>query len=119
VILTVVALLWLGSGSPAVASWYGNEAGPLCADGSPFDPAGMTCASPSLPFGAVLLVEYGRRAVLVHVTDRGPFAVDSTGRAVWPLQPHPRRCLDLSAGAAKALHFCGAGVGRVTVWRIR
>lgn len=63
----------------------------------------MTCASPSLPFNTQLALAYGGREVWVRVNDRGPFKTDSTGHAIFPLQPHPVRRLDLSRAAFQAL----------------
>jgi len=78
----------------------------------------LTAASPDLPFGAVLMLEHNGRTVAVTVTDRGPFAVDSTGAAVRPLRPHPTRQLDLSLQAAKQLNMIPQGVASVRVWRL-
>jgi rare lipoprotein A len=111
-----LACLLLLPWRPVTASYYGaGFHGRLTASGAVFDAAACTAASPSLPFGTELLVGYRRRAVLVMVNDRGPWATDSAGAARWPLQPHPTRQLDLSAGAAKALHMCSAGVATVRV----
>lgn len=78
----------------------------------------MTAASPALPFGAVLLMERNGHSVALTISDRGPYATDSAGAAVYPLQPHPYRDLDLSAGAMKALGGIGAGVIEARVWRL-
>jgi rare lipoprotein A len=74
------------------ASWYGSfHHGRPTASGERFDMHGMTAAHRTLPLGSVLLVENLRngRVVKVRVNDRGPFK--------------PRRELDLSYGAARAL----------------
>ena len=113
----LLAVLLLGPPSDVTASWY--AAGSVTASGSTFDQHAMTAASPDLPFGAVLLLERNGRQVAVEITDRGPYATDSTGAAIWPLQPHPTRELDLSAGAMKALGGISAGVVTARAWRMR
>jgi rare lipoprotein A len=67
----------------------------------------LTCAHPSAPFGTRLRVtdlETGR-AVVVTVTDRGPFA---RGRIV-----------DLSLAAARVLGMVERGLAKVRVERLR
>lgn len=118
--MAICAALWFGPSQPMMASYYGEAFhGRQTASGAVFDQAAMTAASPSLPFGAVLLLEHGGRAVAVTINDRGPFAVDSTGAAVWPLQPHPTRQLDISAGAMNRLGGISAGVIEARAWRLR
>ena len=84
----LAAALWLSStGGPCAqdgvvhretgtASFYGTElAGRRTASGERYDPAGLTAAHPTLPFGAeitVVALASGRR-VTVEVNDRGPF----------------------------------------------
>ena len=116
----LVAALLLPVPHPLTCSYYGpGFHGRLTASGAPFDMHALTAASPDLPFGAVLLLERDGRQVAVTVTDRGPYATDSTGAAVWPLQPHPTRQLDISAGAMKALGGISAGVIQARAWRMR
>lgn len=60
-----------------VASWYGEELeGEMMANGEPFDPEKLTCASWFYPLGTRLEVWHRRgegwRCVVVEVTDRGP-----------------------------------------------
>lgn len=56
-----------------VASWYGDELrGRKMANGKPFDPDALTCASWFYPLGARLRVTRGSQEVTVLVTDRGP-----------------------------------------------
>jgi rare lipoprotein A len=90
------------------ASWYGGGHERLnsrAADGSRFNPRGLTCAHRSLPFGTRLRIAYRGRSVVVRVTDRGPDR--RTGRA-----------LDLSRGAADALGLTRVGVGTVNIERL-
>lgn len=57
------------------ASWYGEDhRGRLMANGQPFDPDALTCASWFYPLGTRLSVKRlgSRRVVTVTVTDRGP-----------------------------------------------
>ena len=55
------------------ASWYGAEcAGKAMANGKPFDPAALTCASWFYPLGTKLEVRCGNRSVIVECSDRGP-----------------------------------------------
>lgn len=55
------------------ASWYGAEfAGKRMANGQPFNPGALTCASWFYPLGTKLRVTHGNRSVVVTVTDRGP-----------------------------------------------
>ena len=115
----LAAALIQPSSDTLTASYYGAAFhGRLTASGQPFDMHAMTCASPDLPFGAVLLLERQGRSVACTVTDRGPYAVDSVGRALHPLSPHPRRQLDLSAGAMKRLGGISAGVVELRAWRL-
>lgn len=116
----IAAALLLPRPSTVTASWYGpGFHGHLTASGAVFDQHALTCASPDLPFGTTLLLEREGRMVVVQVQDRGPFAVDSAGAAVWPLRRHPVREIDVSAGAAKELGMIAAGVADVTCWRLR
>lgn len=58
-----------------IASWYGERhRGKLMANGKPFNPDAMTCASWHYPFGTLLKVTSQNTGafVIVEVTDRGP-----------------------------------------------
>jgi len=75
-----------------LASWYGEEfAGRPTASGEIFNPALLTAAHPTLPFGTILTVTnmQNMRQVTVRVNDRGPFV---SGRII-----------DISMAAAEAL----------------
>ncbi len=86
------------------ASYYGAElAGRRTASGERYDPALLTAAHPTLPFGSevtVVALATGRR-VAVRITDRGPF----TGG----------RDIDLSLRAAEALGILKQGVAKVRI----
>lgn len=86
------------------ASWYGpGFAGRLTANGEIFDPADLTAAHRTLPFGTrVLVTDLATGAsVEVRINDRGPFV--------------PGRVIDLSRAAAEALDAIGRGVIDVRV----
>lgn len=90
-----------------MASWYGpGFHGRKTANGERFDMDGMTAAHPSLPLGSWVLVRNLRndRAVVVRVTDRGPFA--------------KKRVLDLSKAAAKKLGFLRQGATQVEIRKL-
>jgi len=54
--------------------------------------------------------------ISVVVNDRGPFNVDSGGRAVHPLEPHPTRVIDLTPAAfTRLVGGRNAGVVQVRV----
>jgi len=81
------------------ASWYGpGFDGCRSASGATFRAAQMTAASVILPIGTFLKVTRGGRAVVVVITDRGPYAHG--------------RVLDLSQAAAQAI---GLGAGPVNM----
>lgn len=84
-----------------LASWYGNESGDRTAMGTRFNPKGLSAAHRTLPLPTRVRITNlaNRRSIIVLVNDRGPF-VDE-------------RLIDLSHGAAKALHL--SGLGRVEI----
>lgn len=93
-----------------VASWYGEEhRGKLMANGKPFNPDKLTCASWFHPFGTKLRVRHGSRSVVVTVTDRGPHR-----RLV-----RQGRKIDLSLAAFKKLRHPDIGLIRVRIERAR
>lgn len=83
------------------ASWYGKRyRGRPTASGEAFDPAALTAAHPTLPFGTLVEVinaDDGRR-VVVRVNDRGP----ANGRGI-----------DLSEAAARRIGLIERGVAEV------
>lgn len=90
-----------------IASYYGRElAGRRTASGERFNPAGLTAAHRTYPFGTRLRVTNlaNGRQVIVRVNDRGPFV--------------RRRTLDVSQGAVRALGFTGRGMARVRYERL-
>jgi len=91
-----------------VASWYGEEfAGRTTANGEIFDPATLTAAHRTLPFGTVLDVTNARtkQTVRVRVNDRGPYIGG--------------RILDLSYAAAQRIGLIEPGIGEVDIAVVR
>jgi rare lipoprotein A len=92
-----------------ISSWYGAECeGKLMANGKPFNPAAMTCASWDYPFGTQLRIVHNARSIKVTVTDRGPAK---------RLYRKGRR-LDLSRAAFKQLAPLDKGLIRVRIFRL-
>lgn len=107
VILALAGTVWAGEPGlreVGIASFYGHElAGRRTASGARYDPAALTAAHPTLPFGTLVTVvalKSGRQ-VTVEVNDRGPF---TRGRKI-----------DLSLRAAEVLGIVKAGVARVRI----
>ncbi len=95
------------------ASFYGAAFdGKVTASGDRYDMNQYTCASPKLPFGTILLVTNtdNNKSVIVMVNDRGPFKMNSKGRPLYPLKPHPTRLLDLSKKAFSEISDIEKGV---------
>lgn len=91
-----------------VASWYGEEfAGRTTANGEIFDPALLTAAHRTLPFGTVLDITNAKtqQTVRVRVNDRGPFIGG--------------RIIDLSYGAAQRIGLIEPGIGEVHIKLVR
>ena len=86
------------------ASWYALTS--RTASGERMNPAAMTAAHRTLPFGSKLRVTNPKngKAVIVRINDRGPFIKG--------------RVLDLSKGAAGKLGYLGAGHARLCFERI-
>lgn len=83
------------------ASFYSH--GKRTANGERFNPAGLTAAHRSLPFGTKVKVTHRKsgKSVVVRINDRGPFT--------------KKRIIDVSHGAAKQLGMISAGVAQVVV----
>src|ERR1700692_1711362 len=84
------------------ASWYGSYFdGKPTASGEAYDMHDLTAAHPTLPLGSYVRVTnlHNGRAVVVRVNDRGPIVQG--------------RIIDLSYGAAQALHFEDRGLQKV------
>jgi len=85
-----------------MASYYGNElAGNRIASGERFDPAQLTAAHRSLPFGSLVRVTNTSNgdSVVVRINDRGPF---THGRVI-----------DVSTAAAREIGMHRSGTARV------
>jgi rare lipoprotein A len=87
------------------ASWY-SLPGQRTASGQKMNPAAMTAAHRSLPFGTVVKVvdQATGRYVNVTINDRGPFIRG--------------RIIDLSRKAATQLGFRGRGTTKVCIAQI-
>ncbi|MEO1328806.1 MAG: septal ring lytic transglycosylase RlpA family protein [Pseudomonadota bacterium] len=104
---TTAAAVLLSAGVAAAkdcgkASYYAQSlAGNATASGEPYNPAEMTAAHKTLPFGTMLRVrlEQTGEEVVVRINDRGPFT--------------PGRVIDLSGAAAREIGLIRMGVGRV------
>ncbi|HEV7239296.1 MAG TPA: septal ring lytic transglycosylase RlpA family protein [Thermoanaerobaculia bacterium] len=91
-----------------IASWYGEEfAGRTTANGEIFDPAQLTAAHRTLPFGTVLDITNPKtqQTVRVRVNDRGPFIGG--------------RIIDLSYAAAQTIGLIEPGIGEVDIALVR
>ncbi|TAN21420.1 MAG: septal ring lytic transglycosylase RlpA family protein [Acidobacteria bacterium] len=87
-----------------IASWYGSFfQGKETTSGHPFNMWAMTAAHRTLPLGTRVRVTNlaNNLAVILRINDRGPVP-DS-------------RIIDLSYGAARALHFSGQGLAPVRI----
>lgn len=85
-----------------MASWYGpGFQGKKTANGERFDQTALTAAHPTLQMPSLVRVTnlQNNESVVVRVNDRGPF--------------HGGRIIDLSKGAAEALHFRNMGTTKV------
>jgi rare lipoprotein A len=87
-----------------MASYYGRElAGNRTANGEAFDPADLTAAHRSLPFGSRVRVTNtsNGQSVVVRINDRGPFARS--------------RVIDLSHAAAEQIGMVRSGHAEVSI----
>jgi rare lipoprotein A len=86
------------------ASWYALTS--KTASGERMNPAGMTAAHRSLPFGTKVKVVNKRngKAVVLRINDRGPFVKG--------------RVIDVSRAAAQKLGFIGAGHTAICIERL-
>lgn len=94
-VLCFAALTQTAAAQCGSASWYALHS--RTASGERMNPAALTAAHRSLPFGTRIKVTNSRngKAVIVRINDRGPFIKG--------------RVLDLSRGAARRLGFVSAG----------
>ena len=86
-----------------MASYYGHESGSRTASGQRMNPAAMTAAHRTLPFGTRVKVTHvaSGRSVEVKINDRGPYIAG--------------RIIDLSRAAAGVIGMTAQGVARVAV----
>lgn len=113
------------SGSPkfGYASFYSvkTNGGHHTASGAKLCDSKYTAASCHYPLGSIVRVINPRnnKAVDVKIIDRGPYAVNKNGKAIYPLRPHPRRIIDLSLAAARSLFNLNHGITKVKIYRIK
>lgn len=88
----------------ARVSWYGAESGSHTANGDRYDPAGLTFAHRTLPFGTRVRFAGPLGTVVATCTDRGP--------AAWT-----GRTFDLSRGAFTRVAPLSAGVAELA-WEV-
>jgi rare lipoprotein A len=119
IILSIISVLIMNMNTltgETKVSWYGDaHHGRKTANGETFDTNTLTCASPTLPFGTRVEITNpsNGKTVIVRVNDRGPYKVDKNGKALRPLQPHPKRGFDLSKAAFTAI--ANPNVGTISV----
>lgn len=110
---TIIALLGVSfpllaaQTDSGLASWYGEDhRGRTMANGQPFNPDRLTCATWNYRFGQLLKVTNTKTGkwVVVICTDRGPNK-----------RFKPRRCVDLSAAAFAKIADKKAGLVPVKV----
>lgn len=110
--IVLILAIWLLSaftnlGATGIASWYGEDhRGRIMANGRPFNPDRLTCASWDYPFGTKLKVTHNGKSVIVTVTDRGPYR-------------DLHRLIDLSQESFRRLHNLNTGLIVVTVQPIK
>jgi rare lipoprotein A len=87
-----------------IASFYGEAFhGKPTASGEPFDMHALTAAHKTLPLGTTVRatnLDNGMN-VVVRINDRGPFIAG--------------RIIDLSYGAAQAVHMVEAGIANIAI----
>lgn len=113
----------VGDPKTGIASHYSirTNGGTKTASGVPLCDNKLTAASLIFPLGSKVKVTNlnNGKQIIVKITDTGPFATDSRGRAVRPLRRHPTRVIDLSQASAKKLDFKSRGLTKVRVQRIK
>lgn len=103
------------------ASWYGDtEHGGETSTGETMDRNALTAAivGTRTPYMVRVVRTDTGESVDVRVNDAGPFAVDSKGKAIFPLRRHPTRVIDLSQAAFRRLGDTRAGVIPVKVYAL-
>lgn len=115
ILLAVLTIFLMSSNPPKITnvSWYGpGFHGKLTANGETYDQNEITAASPVLPFNTLVRVTNldNGKSIVVRINDRGPYKMDKEGKAVFPLQPHPKRSFDLSKGAFSKIANTDKGI---------
>lgn len=119
IVILLLAINFALSQQYGIASYYSvrTNGGTHTASGISLRNESYTAAHPTLPFGTILKVtnQSNGKTVVVKVIDRGPYMINSSGKAVKPLRRHPTRIIDLSLGAAEKLGFLKDGLIKVRV----
>ena len=95
------------------ASYYGERwNGRTTANMEIYDCDLLTCASPTLPFNTIIKVTNidTEEFIIIRVNDRGPYKMDLKGKVLRPLEPHPKRVLDLSRESFKSIGDLEEGI---------
>jgi len=102
-----------------IASFYSikSNGGTRTASGERLKDTELTAAHPSLPFNTKVKVTNisNNKECIVRINNRGPFATNSRGSAIFPLKPHPKRIIDVSVAAAEKLGFKQKGITEVKI----
>jgi rare lipoprotein A len=119
IIAFLLLVLPLDARQTGLASYYSvrSNGGTHTASGQRLDDKSMTAAHPTLKMGTMVKVHNlsNNRTVVVTINNRGPFAMTKQGRVIRPLRPHPKRIIDVTQGAARALGFEKQGITRVRI----
>ena len=102
ILLTATTIQGAAKGTEGIASFYGKaHAGRRTASGEVFNPAKLTAAHRTLPFGTRVRVTNlsNGKHVVVRINDRGPRS--------------DRRMIDLSEAAARKIGMIQRGLARV------
>jgi len=113
----------VGEPKKGIASHYSirTNGGVKTASGIPLKDDKYTAASLVFPLRSTVKVTNvnNGKTVIVKITDTGPFATDSRGKAIRPLRRHPTRIIDVSQATAKTLGFHSNGLTQVKVQKVK
>lgn len=115
-LLTILFLSFTKYETVTKVSWYGpGFHGKLTASGEVYNMNELSAASPILKFGTKVKITNvnNNKSVIVEITDRGPYKMDSSGDLIRPLEPHPTRGFDLSKAAFDSIANLDKGIIKV------
>ena len=117
-LILMLAFTNIGYPRRAVVSWYGPAFhGRITASGEIFDMYDMTAASTIVPLDRNCFFvnpECGASSP-GRINDTGPWKYDSTGHAIFPLEPHPIRKFDFSVALFDILSQGDLDRGTMTI----